>query len=437
MAEELIHMTPRELSRYETIKNLIEGVINGSEAAKQIGLSTRQVKNIKARVLKEGPRGVTHRSRGKEGNRRICAGVIDKAKHYLRTYYYDFGPTFAAEKLREEHQIKLIKEKARQLMTDINLWKPKSRKKNKEYRAWRPRKEQFGEMEQFDGSYHNWFEERTEQCCLLASIDDASGRITQLKFVHWEGVREAFSFWQEYFTVYGKPLSIYLDRHSTYKQNQKSVFDDPQCLTQFQRAMEQDLNIKVIHAYSPQAKGRIERLFGTLQDRLIKEMRLAGIRTIKEANKFAKGVFVPKFNAKYAVLPQKKGNLHRALTKSEKSELERIFSIQTKRVVSNDFTVRHQGKWYQLGETQPTTVYRKDKVLVEERIGGQLFISLRSKYLNFRVLPSRPKKVKTKVIALVRSKPDWKPPLNHPWRRPFIFNHLKRCETSSLMRNNS
>jgi hypothetical protein len=272
-------------------------------------------------------------------------------------------------------------------------------------------------MEQFDGSYHHWFEDRAPACCLLASIDDATSRITGLQFVNWEGVKPAFIFWRKYILKHGKPISIYLDRHSTYKKNQKSVFDDPESLTQFQRAMK-DLGVKIIHAYSPQAKGRVENKFGTFQDRLIKELRLAGILTMSTANKFVEEVFIPKFNQKFAVAPQKKGNLHKSLTNYETKNLDKIFSIQDKRIVNNDFTIRYKNKWFQLLERQPTLVLRKDKALIEERINGQIFIGLRNKYLNYILLPERPKPVKMKVIALTRNKTTWIPPDNHPWKHP-------------------
>ena len=424
MAQKTITMTPKELSRYEIIKRLIRKEINGTEAAKQINLSVRQVKRIKTRVIKEGSEGVIHKSRGGISNRKILEEKIKKIEKIVKEKYSDFGPKFASEKLEENHRLKIGKEKLRQLMIGWNLWKPKLRKKNKEYRSWRPRKEYYGEMEQFDGSYHHWFEDRAPECCLLASIDDAAGKITKLKFVHWEGVKPCFTFWREYAETNGKPLNIYLDRHSTYKQNQKSIFDDPNCLTQFQRAME-DLDIEVIHAYSPQAKGRVERLFGTLQDRLVKELRLANISTIGQADRFAEEIFIPKYNQKFSVVPQKKRNLHQTLTKVKKENLDKIFSIQNYRIVNNDFTIRFQGKWFQLLETQPCLVLRKDKVLIEERISGEIFISLRNKYLNFKELPCRPEKVKMKIIGLNQNKSSWKPPSNHPWRKPFLVQKTK------------
>ncbi len=226
-------------------------------------------------------------------------------------------------------------------------------------------------------------------------------------------------------------MKIYLDRLSTYKNTYKSVFDDPTVLTQFQRAMK-DLDIEDVSAYSPQAKGRVERLFGTLQDRLVKELRLAGISTIEEANKFAEEVFIPKFNQKFAVAPAKKGNLHRPLTSFEKENIAQIFSVQNTRIVNNDFTSRFGGKWFQLSETQPVSVRKKEKVLIEERISGEIFISLRGKYLNYFLLPERPKKIiDVKLPALTKTKSSWKPPAEHPWRRPFILTPEKREQTSS------
>jgi hypothetical protein len=266
---------------------------------------------------------------------------------------------------------------------------------------------------------------------LLASIDDATGVPTKLEFVNWEGVKNVFSFWRGYLRSKGKPVSIYLDRHSTYKKNQRSVFDDPACLTQFERAMK-DLNIKVIQAYSPQAKGRIERLFETLQDRLVKELRLAGINNVSQANQFVREVFLPRFKARFAVRAAKRGNLHNPLTKWEQDNIESVFSIHSQRVVNNDFTVKFKGLWYQLAEQQPLLVRPRDRVRVEERLDGTTALSLKNKLLDFAVLPERPVRMKMPVIALTRVKPTWRPPANHPWRRPFVFGKQQRCQTSTM-----
>lgn len=423
MAQELIAMTNKELSRYEVIKRLIQEEINGTEASKQIGVTIRQVKNLKARVKKYGAKGIIHGSRGKPGNRKLSEEKVAKIEEIVKEKYYDFGPTFASEKLEENYQIEINKETLRQLMAGWSLWKPKSRKKNKEYRSWRPRKEHFGEMGQFDGSYHPWFEDRAPKCCLLATIDDATGKIIKAKFDRDEGVVPVFDFWREYVKTNGKPLNIYLDRFSTYKNIQKGA-EAKEMLTQFQRAMAA-LGIHLITAYSPEAKGRIERLFETLQDRLVKELRLRGISDMETANKFLKDEFIPKFNQQFSVLPQRKRNLHKSLTKIDEANLDRIFSIQKTRVVNNDFTINYKNQWYQLLETQPTLVLRRDKVLVEERINGDIFISLKDKCLAFITLPARPPKVNMKVIALTSEKPLWKPPANHPWRHSLIFEKTK------------
>lgn len=416
---ELIIMTQKELSRYEIIKRLIRKEINGTEAAKQMNLSVRQVKRIKARVIAEGSKGVIHRNRGRTGNRRIKPEIIEKAKHWLKKRYSDFQPKFASEKLDEEQKILLSKEKVRQIMTEMGLWKPKPRKKNKEYRSWRKRKDYYGEMQQFDGCYYDWFE-TGKLSCLLASRDDATNRITGLKFVSDEGLKPVSSFWREYLLAHGKPLKIYLDRLSTYKNTHKSVIDDPQVLTQFQRIMRQ-LDIETIPAYSPQAKGRIENLFPTLQHRLVREMRLAGIKVPEQGNRFVKEVFIPKFNAQFSVIPAKRGNVHRKLTKIEKEKLEQIFSRQEVRYVNNDFTVKYKKKWFQLLEQQPVLVRKKEKILVEERISGEIFLSLRGRYLNYIPLPERPKKIIEAKIPALATRSSWKPPANHPWRR-FILN---------------
>ncbi len=430
MTQEIITMSKKELFRYEVIKRLIRKEINGTEAAKQTNLSVRQVKRIKAGIIREGEQGVIHRSRGKPGNRRINQKIIEKAKYWLEKRYFDFQPTFASEKLEEEKKIHISKEKIRQLMIEMELWKPKPRKKNKEYRSWRQRKDYYGEMEQFDGCYFDWFETGS-LCCLLSSRDDATNDITGLKFVSDEGLKPVSSYWKEYLLNHGKPLKIYLDKFSTYKNTHKSVIDDPNVLTQFQRMMKQ-LDIDPISAHSPQAKGRIETLFTTLQHRLVREMRLAGIKTPEEGNRFVKEIFIPKFNAKFSVVPAKRGNVHRKLTEFEKKQLDKIFSRQEAKIVHNDFTVSYKGEWFQLLEKQPVLVRKKEKILVEERITGDIFFSLREKYLNYTILPERPKKVlEVKIPALTSSKSNWKPPANHPWRRPFAFSPEKRYQASS------
>lgn len=413
---EIIAMSSKEITRYEIIKDLVDNKINGTEASLKIGLSVRQIKRLKKKVKDGGAKGLIHKSRGKSGNRKIDDKIIEKIRNLLKGRYSDFGPTFASEKILEIHGMKLNKETTRQIMIEEKLWNPRLKKKNGEHRQWRERKENFGGMEQFDGSYENWFEGRSPVCCLLASIDDATGKISKAKFAQSEGVAPVFDFWKEYVSDIGKPISLYLDRFSTYKQNMKSLSDDPKALTQFQRAMETDLNIKIIHAHSPQAKGRIERLFKTLQDRLIKEMRLKNICSVEEGNRFLEEEFIPDFNKRFSVPARNKNDLHKKLNDIEKENLDKIFSIQNYRIVCNDFTIRFNGQWFQLLKDQPTLILRKDKVLISENLEGKIFISLRKKNLNYKVLPERPKKEnKKKAVALSR---EWKrPAIDHPWRQ--------------------
>ena len=279
-------------------------------------------------------------------------------------------------------------------------------------------------MQQFDGSYHPWFEGRNEaevgsEQCLLLAVDDATGRPTRAEFDYNEGVKPVFKFWKEYIEENGAPVAIYTDKFSTYKVNHKNAVDNKELMTQFQRAMEQ-LNVKVIHANSPQAKGRVEKMNGTFQRRLVKEMRLANVNTIAEANIFLKEVFIPKFNKQFAVVPKKEADLHRKLSDKQLAELNSIFSVHSERAIQNDYTVRFKNKYYQLEEIQTTTIYKRDKVMIEEHLNGEIKICFKGKQLNYFQLPERPKKeifIKLSLLSVNKSKAH-KPPANHPWARP-------------------
>jgi hypothetical protein len=215
MTQETITMTSRSLTRYEVIKKLIDGHLNGTEAAKQLSLTTRHIRRLKGRVRESGARALIHGNKDKESNRKIDTKLEARALRHLKKHYRDFKPTLATEKLEERHKIKLSIETVRKLMTKEKLWKPKQRKQPKHYRSWRPRKEHYGEMEQFDGSYHYWFEDRAPETCLLASVDDATGKITKAVFAENESVHSVFTFWMGYLKRHGKPGSIYLDKYST------------------------------------------------------------------------------------------------------------------------------------------------------------------------------------------------------------------------------
>lgn len=419
-----ITMTERENDRHTVIQRLLSGKIYASEASKQLNLSVRQVQRIKGAVKKQGIRGIIHHNRGKPSNRRLDPTLKERALQLIRTKYADFGPTLACEKLLEQHQITLSVSCARTAMMAEQIWKPTSRKQNQAYHCWRPRKEHYGEMEQFDGSYHRWFEDRAPETCLLASIDDAQGTI-DLQFAPHEGIVPVMTFWKDYIEQHGRPLSIYLDKYSTYKINHPAAVDNSELLTQFQRAM-QTLDIRVMNAHSPQAKGRIERLFDTLQDRLVKELRLRNISTATEANLFLRKEYIPAFNKRFSVIPQKPGNLHRPLTTTAANALPAILAVHSERLVNNDFTIQFKNTWLQLNATQPTTVYKKDRVVIEQRLDQSIHVRLHKTYLQYTVLPQRPMKaqriVSVPLPALTIQSPPWKPPATHPWRQRILVD---------------
>lgn len=412
-------MTPKEIDRYTIIKKLISGEINGAQTANLLNFTLRHIKRLKVKVKEYGPKALIHGNRGKSGNRGIPKQEKEKIIKLLHNRYPDFKPGFASEKLFQEYGIKRDPKTIRRIMMEQGLWKPK-RKKRKEYRSWRQRRACYGEMEQFDGSYERWFENRGPYCCLLASIDDATGIPTKAEFAKNEGVFPVFNFWIGYFKEHGKPYSIYSDKFSTYKMPQKTAQENHDTLTQFQRAMSQS-RVELITAHSCQAKGRVERLFNTLQDRLIKEMRLANISTMKEGNKFLKEVFLPQYKNKYAVEPRGKANLHKLLSLKEKSDLDSIFSKQYVRTIRNDFTVSFKKQWHQLLKDQPATIYKGDKITVEERLDGTVRFRIRGKYLNHKVLPERPKKLNVSTFIAASSKRSaYIPPADHPWRKRMV-----------------
>jgi hypothetical protein len=273
-----------------------------------------------------------------------------------------------------------------------------------------------GAMEQFDGSYHRWIEGLDEELCLLLSIDDATGKITKACFGTNEGVTPVFTFWKEYAEETGTlPKRLYVDKFSTYKVNHKNAVDEPTMITQFNRVLG-ELGVELICAHSPQAKGRVERVFGTLQDRLVKEMALTGVRTRKEANAFLLK-YIPKFNKQFGVVPAKTGDAY--VTVLSTHDLASIFSVQEERRVGNDFTVRFQGGWYQIEKKQSVTVLPRDIVLVEKRLDDTVAMRLmrRDAYLVIKKLPLRPLKTPATALIAATTRTSHIPPATHPWRQ--------------------
>lgn len=416
-------LTSSEQERLAILNKCIAGEITNGQAAKQLGLSIRQVQRAKGAIKREGSVGVIHKLKGKPGNHKVADELKQQAIKLIKKQYADFKPTFATEQLQEKHGIEISSQTTRRWMSEAGLWKIKGRKKAT-YRSWRPRKDYFGELQQFDGSYHVWFEKRFVdadenpiEVCLLAAIDDATGIITKAQFAANEGVVAVFTFWQEYVLAQGKPLGIYLDKFSTYKINHKAAVDNSELMTQFQRAM-CTLSIQLITAHSPEAKGRVEKLFGTLQDRLVKEMRLAKVNTPKDGNRFLTNVFLPKFNQQFSVVPAKEGDIHKPLRTEEKTQLRSIFSVHETRRINLDFTVQFKNKWYQLTEIQSTTVRPLMRVTVQTWLDATLHLILNGHELHYVLLPERPKKQRIRQPAILTThKLNYKPPPDHPWKK--------------------
>jgi len=283
---------------------------------------------------------------------------------------------------------------------------PYDKRKARPHRKWRQRRSHCGEMLQMDGSHHDWFEARGPCCVLMGYIDDASSRV-YARFYEYEGTLPAMDSFKRYCLKYGLPQTIYLDRHSTYKGKGKPTIEEEllnrQSLSQFARALD-ELGVHLIHAQSAPAKGRIERLFKTFQDRLTKEMRLRGLKTIAEGNEFLSH-YLPVFNRRFNVEPQSPEDLHRPLPNS--IDLDKILSIKTIRVLRNDFTVVHEGRLYQVEDN-----IRAKEVIVEERLNGSLLITHKGRVLRYKIIlqrPSRPRAPRQGSKAHL-------PPQDHPWR---------------------
>jgi len=403
MAEkDIIMVRQRELKRLHVIHKVIEGILTQQEAAGLISLSERQIRRIVKRLREEGDEGIMHKSRGRPSNRKLPSGLKERIIDLYRTTYGGFGPVLFTEKLREREGIAVSDETVRTWLMEEGEWK--RRRRQKAHRRWRERKARYGEMVQIDGSHHDWFEGRGPACVFMGYIDDATGRVYG-RFYEYEGTIPAMDSFKRYIKKYGIPMSVYLDKHTTYKSPAHPTDDEAKPLSEFGRALE-ELGVEIIHANSPQAKGRIERLFKTLQDRLVKEMRLHGICSIEEANRFLIR-YLPVYNRKFAQKPREKDNLH---VKAGNADLDAILCIKTERTVRNDHVVQHNKKLYQIENR-----IRTNKVIVEDRIDGTMRIRHGKLALAFHEITERPHK--QKELPPLHLQKTHKPSPDHPWRK--------------------
>jgi len=405
--EDIVMFRQEELKRLHVIRKVLERVIKQVEAAKILSLSFRQIQRLVQRVKVEGNKGVVHKSRGRVSNRRLVDGVKERVIKLYRKRYKGFGPTLAVEKLLERHGLKVSDETLRKWLLQSGDWK-KVRRKGV-HRQWRERKEHLGEMVQMDGSHHDWFEGRGSECVLMGYIDDATGEAFG-RFYGYEGTMPAMDSFRRYIKRSGIPLRVYLDKHTTYKSPAKPSIEEElqgiEPLSEFERALG-ELGVEVIHAHSAQAKGRIERLFGTLQDRLVKEMRLREIKSIEEANGFLEEYW-PIYNRKFAVGAREQGDLHRGLSRG--LNLDNILCVKAGRALRNDFTVAYNKKLYQIEDP-----IRATQVKVHERPDGSIVILSKDRSLKYREILTRPVKEKKQPVRIGPKKTTI-PPKDHYWR---------------------
>ena len=342
----LITMSDKEIQRLAVLQDVRDHRITQVRAAEILNLSTRQITRLLQKLNQDGVSSMSHASRGQPGHHRHDDLLKSKFLSIISEHLLGFGPALAHEKLSSMFDLNIPVETLRRWMTANDLWIPRSKRLKRPYQP-RYNRDCFGELIQIDGSYHDWFEGRAAKCCLLVYIDDATGKLLHLHFCEAETTFDYMLSTRAYIEQYGKSLAFYSDKHSVFRVNQKSSQDSK--ITQFGRILN-ELKIDIIFANSPQAKGRVERANRTLQDRLIKEMRLEGISSIAKANAWLP-CFIEQFNQKFAKCARNSKNLHRPLTESD-AELEDIFTWQEPRKVTKNLTITYDKCIYLLEPTE-------------------------------------------------------------------------------------
>lgn len=413
-------MSKKELNQVEVLSMVKSGAIKLKKAAELCNLSNRQIIRKYKEYKNNGPEAIAHKSRGKPSNRSINKSIIQKIIDLIICRYTGFGPTLLSEKLAENHNIKLNHETLRKIMIKNELYKPKKRKAVK--RTWREPKHHAGELVQLDGSDHIWF--NNIRSTLILFIDDATREIfAQFQPESIDGVTKTFRLFIE---KYGIPRALYTDKGKVFKVN-TNAGKNSGAITQFKRMCD-ELGCEIKYAYSPQAKGRVERVFRTLQDRLAKELKLKNITNVDDANAMLRD-FLVKFNSKFSILPLNSQSLYRS---SEKYNLNYILCYKFYRILNNDYTIAYKNKWYQLGKSQTAKLYAKDVIDVYEDFDGTISLWKNGIKLNCHPIEKRVI-TKPEVIKAMSIKSQFprRPNSNHPWRRDFrkqsdISKELKR-----------
>ncbi len=409
------NMSSKEINRLEVMQKLSEKRMSQKEAGKIMSLSTRQVKRLLKNYRNQGASGLISKKRARKSNNRLSEEVKKKALDLLKRKYAGFGPTLAHEKMVEKEKLQISDESVRQLMIAEGLWKSRKLKKIVTHQL-RERRACFGELVQIDGSAHDWFEGRTSACTLLVFIDDATGKLLQLQFADSESFFSYSQAVEGYIKEYGKPVAFYSDKHSIFRVSQLSV-GSGDALTQFGRAM-QELDIQIICANTPQAKGRVERVIQTLQDRLPKEMRLLNICSRREGNAYLPK-FMADFNRRFAEPARSSVDAHRKLT--VKDNLARILTWQETRTLSKNLTLQFENVVYQIQTQRPTYALRQALVTVCVDLKQNIILLYKGKPLTYNIFHKHTNQSQVILAKDINksTKSISVPAPDHPWRKGF------------------
>jgi molybdenum-dependent DNA-binding transcriptional regulator ModE len=428
MGDEL-RMSRKERLRLVELEGVRKGRQKLSDAARRLGLSYRQLKRVWRRYRREGERGLVHRSRGRPSARAKPEGLREQCVALYQERYAGFGPTLASEKLAEQ-ELLVDAETLRRWLLAQGLWQRQRRRGR--HRQWRPRKERFGQLLQLDGSFHDWFGDG-RPVYLMTLIDDATG-ICLARFAEQETTVAAMRLLWAWIARYGVPAAIYVDRKTVYLTDREPTLEEQlagkEPRTAFGRACEK-LGIALITAWSPQAKGRVERRHGVHQDRLVKELWLQGIKEMARANEFLEGGYLDQLNAKFARSPACPEDDHRPVLAG--TDLALIFVLEERRTVANDWTVRYQNRRYQLTGPRAYLPRARQRVLVAQKLDGALAITYQGRALHFSEValtpPTTTRRVQPAGTSVV-PKAAWRPAANHPWRKP--FSRRRRQQAAAL-----
>jgi DNA-binding Lrp family transcriptional regulator len=399
--QEMLVLSAKDRDRLKTLHEVKKGHLTQRAGAAELKISDRWVRELLKRVKAKDDRGIVHGLRGRASNRRIAERVQQKALKLVQAKYRDFGPTLACEYLAKQDEVKVSKETLRQWLITAGLWRVK-RRKVEEVHVWRARRSCRGELVQWDTSEHDWLEGRGPKLYLVAMIDDASSR-AYARFVSHDSTEENLRVLWGYLERWGRPVAFYTDKSSLFTVNPpvREAADEAvkEELTQIGRAL-RELGIEWIAAHSPQAKGRIERFFGTAQDRLVKGLRLAGAGTLEEAHRYLEEEYLPQWEQSFTVSPRGTTDAHRPLGKEH--DLASILSPVEERIVTSDYTIRYQGKIYQMGRSDIRPGLRGGRVRVEQRLDGSLAVQFRQHYLGVTECQPQPKVTAPRPSRAVR-----------------------------------